>query len=258
MPKYNRIWLDVHSCTIDIINKVFSTLQKNLYLIVYPIKLLLLLLLLSELALCSTKWLLTKTFTILLYSPSAILYYYSESLNNFLTYCCKVFNTSQAVCDHVQFHNTTQYKTKHSRLCITVSRGCWMKITSFFLQLFSEIIHALRIKSRQPVSLPLKTHHPISANGVSAAGATGMMVGHPRFQEHTGRTVSNGEHLWALGRVDLNQRMPGATGPQCTATKSESKAKSTQTLVWLTKLSQREDVGQRSFTDRVIRKWLEL
>lgn len=27
-----------------------------------------------------------------------------------------------------------------------------------------------------------------------------------------GRAVSNGEHLWVLGRVDLKQRMPGATG----------------------------------------------
>lgn len=114
------------------------------------------------------------------------------------------------------------------------------------LLLFSEIIHALRIKSRPPISPLLDTRDPITANGMLGAGATGMMVGHPRFQDHTGGAVSNREHLWALGRRKLKQRMPRATGftlahNALSPRVSECTAKQTQTTVWITKLSKSED-----------------
>ncbi|CAM4721474.1 unnamed protein product [Leuciscus chuanchicus] len=48
---------------------------------------------------------------------------------------------------------------------------------------FTRIIHALRIKSHPPIAPLLNVRHPITANSVAVAGATGMMVGHPHFQE---------------------------------------------------------------------------
>lgn len=113
-------------------------------------------------------------------------------------------------------------------------------------------MHALGIKSQPPITSLLNTRQPITANGVSVAGATGVMVGHPRFQEcgksgiKRRTSVSAGLHgpetedAWGY-RLCI--------GPQCTATESESSAKRTQTLVCIKERREFGDTGQRPSTD---------
>ncbi|KAK2869881.1 hypothetical protein Q8A67_024273 [Cirrhinus molitorella] len=120
---------------------------------------------------------------------------------------------------------------------------------------FTGIIHALRIKSRPPIAPLLNTRHPITANGMSAACATGVMVGHPRFQECEESGIKRRTSVSAGPRGPETEDARGyklCIGPQCTATESESTAKRIQAPVWITERKESRDAGQRPSTDWMI------
>ncbi|ROL51071.1 hypothetical protein DPX16_14602 [Anabarilius grahami] len=99
---------------------------------------------------------------------------------------------------------------------------------------FTGIIHALRIKSQPPIAPLLNARHPITANGVAVAGATGRMVGHPRFQECGESGIKRRTSVSAGPRGPETEDARGyrlCIGPQCTATENKSTSKHTQTPV---------------------------
>lgn len=137
----------------------------------------------------------------------------------------------------------------------------WRRFSTGSSGVFAGIIHALRIKSRPPIAPLLNTRHPITANSVSALGATGMMVGHPRFQERRESGIKRRTSVSAGPRGPETEDAWGyrlCIGPQRTATESESTAKCIQAPVWITERKESGDAGQRPSTDWMIRNWVNL
>lgn len=121
------------------------------------------------------------------------------------------------------------------RLCH--SQDFWRRISSGSSGVFTRIIHALRIKSRPPIAPLLNARHPITANSVSAMGTTGVMVGHPRFQERGESGINRRTSVSAGPRGPETEDAWGyklCIGPQCTATENERTAKRIQAPVWIT------------------------
>ncbi|KAK9953521.1 hypothetical protein ABG768_017506, partial [Culter alburnus] len=92
-------------------------------------------------------------------------------------------------------------------------------------------------------------------NGVAVAGATGRMVGHPRFQECGESGIKRRTSVSAGPRGPETEDAWGyrlCIGPQCTATENKSTSKRTQTPVWITERRESGNACQRPSADWMI------
>lgn len=130
----------------------------------------------------------------------------------------KLFLGSKILLEFKWFNNKMVKEKSKAKLCHS-PWGCWRKISSVSSPHSSSALQGSSPGLFMLSGLKVNRLSPLCSTRVTPSQPmawqwrvqqAGWLATHA--SRSAGRAVSNGEHLWALGRVDLKQRMPGATG----------------------------------------------